>query len=125
MKYMRILLLLAGLFVVNFISQHDATAPAPTFEAIAQSINVMAQEGATIELSKHARERMTERHVSLDDIRNVLAHGRIIKAPRTGYKGDTIYKLEQKDTRGTKDGEVAVIKREKSLFIVTVMWDGA
>lgn len=133
MKNIRSILLLLLLVVAYLAAPSHAPTPLPvatqagasgSLADMSQHINSMAQHGAQITLSKHARERMEQRHVSLEDIREVLSHGSIRHAPRKGDQGDMIYKLEQEDTRGSKDGEVVVIPREDSLFIVTVMWDG-
>ena len=118
-----ILGLLAGVLAMQWRAP-SSVDHAPSLAEMTHTINHKAKSGERIELSKHAWQRMGERKMTMDDIRTVLANGIIKQPPRKGSEGDWVYKLEDDDTRGTQDGEVVVIPRESSLFIVTVMWDG-
>ena len=118
MNRIRIIWLLIGVAVGVMASQGRIFHSSPDLAAMTATINSMAKEGARIDLSKHAWQRMGERNLTQDNIRTVLASGTIKQPPRMGEDGDLAYILEDKGAK------VAVVPREDSLFIVTVMWGG-
>ena len=115
-------LLVVALFANQYRTDSPTTPASLSEETLA--INHMAANGTPIHLSHHAKERMGQRHFTLDEIRQTLAHGVIKAPPRVGDKGDTIYKVEDPGLDGHKEAEVVVIKHSDDLFIVTVYWHG-
>ena len=132
MKAPRKLALAALLLALALVFSSFWSAPTPVTPVVSHNaaldeatsrIRQLARSDAPIRLSRHARERMQQRSFQLEDIRETLANGVVRQPPRTGKKGELLYKMEHEDTRGTRDGEVVVIPRANELFIVTVFWD--
>lgn len=86
-------------------------------------IRQTAVESDNVILGDHARARMLEREITDIDVFRVLRIGGIVGAPEPAERGEWKCKIVQRVRGGRELGVVAIILRDKRLFIKTVEWE--
>jgi hypothetical protein len=86
-------------------------------------IRQIAEESANVIFGGRARARMLERESTDIDVLRVLRTGGIVGAPEPAERGEWKCKIVQRVRGGREIGVVAIILRDKKLFIKTVKWE--
>jgi hypothetical protein len=86
-------------------------------------IRQIAQESANVIFGDHTRARILEREITDIDMFRVLRTGGIVGAPEPAERGEWKCKMVQRARGGREIGVVAIILRDKKLFIKTVEWE--
>lgn len=90
---------------------------------IKDKINKLSINSSNVALSRHARERMSERNFTITDVLEIISEGIIIEDPTQRESGDLSYKIESPNFRGGRSAAaIVVIKKDEKIFVVTVMW---
>lgn len=85
-----------------------------------QTLRNLSKEGCLI-TSKHCREKMQERSVTMEDILNVLMWGNVNNSKKDDNYDNWKMEIEGNDLDGDKlTVQVAVNEAERAIFIITV-----
>jgi hypothetical protein len=99
--------------------------PAPYTPQQAQAkLHALMAGGAQVRLTRHARERMESRGISLEEVKQALAAGEVPKPAHVGSRGDWLYKVEYQPQPQARALEVVVKIEEAQLLVITTMRDG-
>ena len=86
-------------------------------------IRQISQESVNVIFGDHARARMLDREITDIDVFRVLRTGGIVGAPEPAERGEWKCKMVQRARGGRDIGVVAIILRDKKLFIKIVEWE--
>jgi hypothetical protein len=89
-------------------------------DAAHQIIRRIVQVG-TINLSRHAKDRMAERRYSIQDIEYILLNGKITKKEFKEKFQNWVYTVRGDDLEGNDGGVVTIIISPMLSVIVTVL----
>ncbi|MCB2181423.1 MAG: DUF4258 domain-containing protein [Desulfobulbaceae bacterium] len=87
----------------------------------AQAIIREIVAGGELIISKHAKERMLERHYSTQDVEHILLRGEITKKEFKEKTQSWAYTLKGDDLEGDEGGVVTVIISRQACVIITVL----
>ena len=82
-----------------------------------------AQVSENVITGEHARKRMVERDIYIDDVFQVLKTGSVDDAPTLTDHGDWQCKMVKKIRGARSVGVVTIILHKEKLFIKTVEWE--
>jgi hypothetical protein len=75
----------------------------------------------TVNLIKHAKDRMQERNYSLRDIMHIIAHGTLIKSEFFSGSASWRYVFKGEDLEGDTGGVVLSVNNQYRFVIITVL----
>lgn len=95
-----------------------------TSDVAEKRIQELAKTTANVALSKHAKDRMAEREITMTDIYRVLRLGSVDETPRQSDGGSWVCKMTMA-LRGRRTAGVVVAVRMSAdrMVVLTVEWE--
>ena len=75
----------------------------------------------TLILSRHAKERMSERGYTLQDVIHILLHGKIVKKEYKEKTQNWSYRVQGYDLENDEGAIVVAILKRMSAIVITVL----
>jgi len=88
-----------------------------------ERIHEIAKTSGLVKLTLHAKDRMRERDIVVQDVYRILEAGHVLDAPERTQTGDWKCKITMKVPGRRTAGVVAVIVQNGRLVVVTVEWE--
>ena len=90
-----------------------------------QALSILKEiinDGGTLSLSRHCKDRMSEREIDMLDVLNAIKTGKILQEPEPNIKsGDLVYVVEGKSVDGKQLKIPFVINSDRMATFLTVM----
>lgn len=100
-----------------------ATLPRPIHE-VEVIVWELARDTANVFLTAHAKQRMRERAITMEQVTAVLRFGNVLQKPRLTKEGDWSYVFEHRLLNKQVLKASVVLEDHAGVDVLTVMWHG-